>query len=68
MEMPRMDGAELTAALRARGYARPVVLLTAHPEGPDTERAMQAGCSAYVGKPVDAANLRQTIRSLLDQR
>lgn len=68
MEMPRMDGAELAAALRAAGYARPVVLLTAHPEGSDTERAMRAGCSAYVGKPVDPAALERTMRRVLERR
>jgi len=68
MEMPRMDGAALAAALRSRGYGRPVVLLTAHPEGPDTERAMRAGCSAYVAKPVDAKSLKRTLQGLLEAR
>ena len=68
MEMPGMDGAAFAAALRADGYARPVVLLTAHPEGGDTERAMRAGCSAYVGKPVDPAVLEQTLIRVLEKQ
>ena len=67
MEMPGMDGAELARALRAAGYARPIALLTAHPEGPDTERAIAAGCNAYVAKPVDAAAMELKIRTLMEQ-
>jgi signal transduction histidine kinase len=66
MEMPRMNGADLARALRAAGYARPIVLLTAHPEGPDTQLALQAGCDAYVAKPVDAALLHSTIHTLME--
>lgn len=68
MEMPRMNGMQLAAALRADGYRAPIVLLTAHPEGGETEKAMQAGCSAYVGKPVDPAALKQTLRRVMEQR
>ena len=65
MEMPRMNGAELAQALRAAGYDRPVVLLTAHPEGAETERALRMGCTTYLAKPVDRNALEQTLRSLL---
>ena len=67
---PLEGGAEtrLLRRLRAAGYRAPIVLLTAHPEGGDTERAMRAGCSAYVGKPVDPAVLEQTLIRVLEKQ
>ena len=68
MEMPRLDGVALARALREAGYAGPVVLLTAHPEGEETERALAAGCSGYVAKPVDAEVLKSTMAGLMENR
>ena len=65
MEMPRMNGAELAQAVRAAGYDRPVILLTAHPEGAETERALRMGCTTFLAKPVDRNALERTLRLLL---
>jgi CheY-like chemotaxis protein len=59
LALPGMDGLELTRLLRARESTRgvPVVALTAFAMKRDEEKAMEAGCVAYVPKPIDTRKL-----------
>ena len=57
LNVPDLDGAALTQALRNEGYDGPVIILTASDLRRDRERAEQAGCSAYVVKPIAADSL-----------
>jgi CheY-like chemotaxis protein len=61
------DGLTLTRQLRAdpRWNSIPVVALTAHVTTEDRERALGAGCAAYVSKPVERRRLLELIRSLI---
>ena len=68
LEMPRMDGFELTEAVRAspRFSRLPVVLVTARARPEDKARGLQAGASAYLVKSAfDQTNLLETLRRLL---
>lgn len=61
------DGLTLTRQFRAepRWNSIPVVALTAHVTTEDRERALEAGCAAYVSKPVDRRRLLELIGSLI---
>jgi two-component system chemotaxis sensor kinase CheA len=68
IEMPRMDGFELTARVRADQRLRhlPVVLVTSRDSREDRERGVQAGADAYIVKGgFDQEWLLETIRRLL---
>jgi two-component system chemotaxis sensor kinase CheA len=67
VDMPRMDGFELTARIRSdRALADlPVVLVTALESREDKERGIEVGANAYVIKSsFDQTNLLEIIRRL----
>lgn len=65
--MPRMDGFELCAALRARRELAdvPIVFLTAMSEAMAEARAVEVGIDDVLSKPVRRSELLVRIRSLL---
>ncbi len=68
VDMPRMNGFELTARIRAdkRLSALPVVLVTALESREDRERGMDAGANAYIVKSsFDRGNLLEAVRRLV---
>jgi two-component system chemotaxis sensor kinase CheA len=68
--MPKLDGYELTRALRAdpRYQATPIVMVTSKDARIDTLRGYDAGADAYLTKPADAAELIRTLDALLARR
>jgi two-component system, chemotaxis family, sensor kinase CheA len=65
--MPRMDGYELTRALRAMPeYAdTPIVMVTSMGERIDRVRGFDAGVDEYITKPHDRTQLLRVVRKLL---
>ena len=64
IQMPGCDGEQLQAELRARGWALPIVFMTAFPNEARRRRLLDAGALACLDKPVDAGVLAQCLASL----
>jgi len=69
VQMPEMDGLEATAAIRqaeqGTGRHLPIVGLTAHAMKGDREACLAAGMDAYLAKPLQPAQLFDTIDELV---
>jgi CheY-like chemotaxis protein len=66
LQMPKIDGFGVVAHLRKdpRFASIPIVALTASAMQGDRERALAAGFSSYIAKPVDLAILRSEVDRL----
>lgn len=67
ISMPVMDGLEATRKLKADPLTAgiPVVALTAHALKEDRARVEQAGCDAYIAKPVAPLHVVEVVRELI---
>lgn len=67
IQLPGMDGLELTRQLKGASNTRDILIiaLTAYAMKADEERALAAGCDAYVSKPIDVEALPRVIERLL---
>ena len=67
IEMPRMDGYELIATVRAQEQYRtlPLVVLTSRAAAKHQQRAIQLGASSYVIKPYQDEELINTLNTLV---
>jgi CheY-like chemotaxis protein len=68
VQMPEMDGLEATTAIRAQerntGRHVPIVAMTARAMKGDREDCLAAGMDSYVSKPLQAAELFDTLEQL----
>ncbi|MCM2369860.1 PAS domain S-box protein [Aporhodopirellula aestuarii] len=64
MQMPELDGREATQKIRDLGFTIPVIALTAGATSEEISEALAAGCSEFVAKPVDAADLVSRVARL----
>lgn len=64
VQMPVMSGIDATTRLRAKGFVKPIVALTAHALKGDREQCLAAGFTDYLTKPVRRDDLYGLLRSL----
>jgi signal transduction histidine kinase/ActR/RegA family two-component response regulator len=57
IQMPRMDGVSALTRLRARGWTRPAIALTANVLHAERKRYLEAGFDACLSKPIDRVAL-----------
>jgi FixJ family two-component response regulator len=67
VQMPAMNGLDLLAHIRARGYAVPFVFITAFPEEDVRARAMKAGAIGFLAKPFAGPALINCIEAALNR-
>lgn len=69
MNLPESSGIELLGRLRAhpRHASAPVLALTAHAMQGDRQRFLDAGCDAYVPKPIDRETLFREIAAVTER-
>ena len=67
ISLPGMDGLTLTRQLKAeaRYRAMPIVAMTAFAMKGDEAKALAAGCSAYITKPIDTRRFPDQVKSAL---
>ncbi len=55
IQLPRMDGYAVARALRGNDSLRevPIIAVTSYAMPGDREKALEAGCSGYIEKPID---------------
>ncbi len=61
LQMPYLDGLELTRRLRAAGIKRPILALTAHATEDFADKAKEAGMDGFITKPVSRRDLQRIL-------
>lgn len=65
LKMPKMDGLEATRQIKEMLPNLPIIALTANAFDSDRTQAMEAGCDAFLSKPVSATDCLKIIEKLL---
>ena len=64
--LPVLDGYAATSQIRQALPGLPIIGISSHAMPGDTEKALTAGCTAYLPKPVDADLLFEKLKACLD--
>jgi signal transduction histidine kinase/DNA-binding response OmpR family regulator len=66
--MPKMDGIETVAKIRALGYAAPIVALTANAITGNEQMFKENGFDDFISKPIDVRQLNTVLNRLIRDR
>ena len=69
IQLPDVSGLDVTRQLKADPELRaiPIIAVTALALRGDEERVLEAGCDAYISKPISVANFLQEVRRFLGE-
>ncbi|HEX8948857.1 MAG TPA: response regulator [Dissulfurispiraceae bacterium] len=67
MNMPYMDGIELTKTLRSDDAAKsiPIIMVTTEADEDERKKALDAGVDDYLVKPTNAEQISESIKMIL---
>lgn len=68
MQMPVMDGIEAIELLRASGFSKPIVTLTANVMLEDKQRCINAGADDFLSKPIDIPMFYRMLNKYLEKQ
>jgi CheY-like chemotaxis protein len=70
IQLPKVSGLEVARRLRGiPSFSRvPIIAITAYAMKGDKEKAIDAGCDAYLSKPINTRELPQVIAQMLSKR
>lgn len=70
IQLPKVNGLAVIRKLRETPEFRhtPIIAITSYAMKGDREKAIEAGCSAYLPKPINTRELPEIIASMLLQR
>ena len=68
IQMPLMNGYEVTKRIKLAGKTLPIIALTAHAMKEERMRALNFGFSGFLPKPINGNELIQTIHKLLNDQ
>ncbi len=70
IQLPKMNGLEVTRKLRKNPALShiPIIGVTAYAMKGDKEKIIEAGCDAYLSKPINTRELPAMVAEMLPQR
>jgi CheY-like chemotaxis protein len=68
IQLPGMDGLSATRLIKEDGDLKeiPVVALTSYAMQGDDEKALEAGCTGYIAKPINTRTFLETLEKYMD--
>ena len=70
IQLPKLSGPEVTRRLKQMPEFShiPIIAVTAYAMKGDEEKCIEAGCDAYLSKPIDTRRLPQIVADMLERR
>jgi len=65
IQLPGIDGLEATRKIREAGVKTPIVALTSYAMAGDKKKALDAGCTGYIEKPINPNVIISEIESFM---
>lgn len=63
--MPKLNGFEMTQAIRSAGYTMPILIISAKGQAADKQKGFQSGIDDYMVKPIDVNEMIWRVEALL---